>query len=150
MKKILFVSVVGMVLTACVNVQAVKSLSVEDARNSDPINGATAGCSSFGVSKDCNIISGATRVVSIEGSKMRIAGSEDGRTVMIMHDSDECGITETDCQTKVNNRNYAAIKKYYSSIGVSISSVRAIAAADFIGGYSLTLDNDGYSVLEKL
>jgi hypothetical protein len=145
--KLIPVIFVSALLTACVNLQAVKDASVTDARNFEPINGVTAGCDSMELTRDCSILNGATKIIEIEGQKLRVASNGSGSIVMIMHDEDECGMTEIDCQTTVNNRNYGLLKEFYSNNGINITAVHAVAAGGVIAGYKLVLDQDGYSVI---
>ncbi len=147
MKKIWFIVITCMFITSCVNTTVIKEISVEDAKQASPINGVTAGCSGMGLTRDCSSMNGATRVVVVKGKNIRVSANDAGTTILLMHDTNECGLTEVKCQTDVNNRNYQLLKTYYLTKNVSINKVETVAAGKSVAGYLLQLNSDGYSIL---
>jgi hypothetical protein len=143
-KKKVLVSVFFMFLAGCVNVGVIKSISVNDAKMNEPINAVSAGCKGLGITRDCDDIIGANRVIMIEKYKMRVASNNQGTSILVMYDNDECGLGKAVCQTLASNRNYWLIKNVLERNNVTINEVKAMAINDFIVGYALTLNKDGY------
>jgi hypothetical protein len=147
-KKNVLVSVVFMFLAGCVNVGVIKSISVNDAKMNEPINAVSAGCKGLGITRDCDDIIGANRLIIIEKNKIRVASNNQGTSILVMYDNDECGLGKAVCQTLASNRNYWLIKNVLERNNVTINEVKAMAINDFIVGYALTLNKDGYSHLK--
>lgn len=145
MKKILCLISSATLLVGCVNADAVRSITVDDAKDSEIINGATVSCSGLGITRDCNLTQGATRVISVEGRSMRVASNDSGTAILMMFDNEVCGITQTECMTKESNSNYLSLKDFYVNRSINIESVQPVAASDFIAGYYFSLSQDGYS-----
>ncbi|MCG7529899.1 hypothetical protein MHM98_00795 [Psychrobium sp. MM17-31] len=147
-KNIALLLATSMLTFGCVNADAISNLVVEDALYSPPINGITAGCSSMGVKKDCDNISGANKKITINGVRMRVAGSSDGRRILVMYSSDRCGFGDSSCQTRASNSAYYVVKNRLTRNGVSIEKVTPVAVSDFINGYLIQVDADGYSLID--
>ncbi|RCU49608.1 hypothetical protein EZV61_15315 [Corallincola luteus] len=152
MKAIILASFTALVLSGCVSVDvdAVQRVSVKEARNTQPIDGTAATCSSMGeLTKSCDNWDGANKEIEIDGHKMRIGANEAGTTVLIMFHSDDCGVSELPCMTGASNTAYKLLKRHYENADINIISVQAFAVGEYVAGYLITLDKDGFSVFEN-
>lgn len=131
----------------CVNVNLIRVQAVEDAINSEPINAITAGCTGLGLTKDCDSYSGANRIVTLKGIKMRVAGDESGGRILLMLHENECDLGQLACKTNASNRNYHIVKSIFMENNVTIIDVKALFTGNSIVGYSFFVDDDGYSLL---
>jgi hypothetical protein len=120
---------------------------IEDAINSEPINAITAGCTGLGLTKDCDSYSGANRIVTLKGIKMRVAGDESGGRILLMLHENECDLGQLACKTNASNRNYHIVKSIFMENNVTIIDVKALFTGNSIVGYSFFVDDDGYSLL---
>lgn len=107
--------------------------------------------------QDCSYFSGATRTVEFDGHKLRIAGSNDGRILMVTEDSPILhGVTDgltlgfSDTRSDANIECFEVVKVKLLSSNINI--IRTIKIVDGYGridGYLLELDSDGYSLLKE-
>ncbi len=116
---------------------------VEDAEGVEPVSGLSASCSKpFPVERDSSIMSGSTREIEIEGVEIKVAGSEDGRHVLMMPPK-----LGTQAVTNESNRRYQIVKATLAAEGVGVRSVVPMVQSGLVMGYYLELDGDGYAVL---
>ncbi len=147
-RKVLVV-LVSVMLTSCMNPQAIVNNSVSDAQSSDPINVIAASCESLGITRDCSTINGAERKIVLEGIPMKVSANDEGTIIFTMNDSSECALGDNGCITLANNRNYRALKRNFEKAGISILSVSPVGMMDVVAGYLIKLDSDGYSLVTK-
>jgi len=150
MKKFLYIFLVFMV-TGCVSRNSVRRVAVFEAQCEEAVNGAWASCKKpIKISQDCNVWIGAKRRIQLIGYKIRVAASSDGKIILIMADSDECGGIDANCQNNANNRNYLLLKNLFLRNEIKIKKTIPMANSDWIIGYYLFLDKEGYSLLKPL
>jgi hypothetical protein len=136
---------------ACVNQQTIAKLSVAEVGENEVLNAVSMGCNSpYSLPQDCDVWQGANRMISIDGNKIRIGGSENGRLVLIMPDRAECSVFATDCVTITSNRNARLILDLLQKEGFRVEKVVPVATIHIIAGYLIFLNKDGYTFLKKL
>jgi len=135
-------------LCACASNRQVQKMAVPMAADQEPVYGTSAWCTSPEIlTQDCHLLHGANRLVELKERRFRIAGNKNGDVVLMMIDSEECGLYANDCWTRASNRNFVLIKNALAKVGVSVLSARAVVMFDYICGYYLYLDKDGYTAL---
>lgn len=135
---------------ACVNQQSIAKLSVSPVDDQEAINAVSMGCNSpYPLPQDCDVWQGANRVISVNGNKIRVGASENGRLVLMMPHKDECGIFATDCLTIASNRNARVLKDLLEKEGIGTEKIIPVATIHTIVGYVIFLDRDGYTLLKK-
>lgn len=124
---------------------------VEDASPEEWVSEWKASCSEpYRLTQDCSDLSGARREVIIEGIRLKVAGSEDGKIVLIM-DSKTIGEgfkTPIEQSSKNINLGYNAVKKELTEQNIQIEKAVAVKLLDQVRGYYLILDGDGYSIIK--
>jgi len=148
MKKILYIFLVFMV-AGCVNKNAVRRAVVSDASCEEIVNAAWASCDEpIKLSQDCNIWIGAKKKIKLLGDIIRVSASSDGKIILISADRDGCDLGDGDCWTNANNRNYRMLKNLFLRNEIKIEKIIPFANSDWISGYYLFLDKEGYSLLK--
>lgn len=96
----------------------------------------------YKLGQDCTIWSGAKRTIWIEEQEMKIAGSDDGKIVLVMHDRlvDEASVLA--CFNLVRD-------ELLEKAGIHIMNVVKVVNKGKIKGFVLELDGDGYSFLRN-
>ena len=136
----------GLFLAACGTVTAI----VPDAEGVDRISAVTMGCNKpHKLTQDCSGFSGATRLVELSGVQFKIAGSGDGRVVLLMG-AKQISDAHKGKSTEVANVAYEVTKKYLLDQGVKITLVEPVASGSLLAGYAITTDSDAYSLLKTL
>jgi len=108
-------------------------------------SGIAATCNNpFALSQDCSNWSGAKRKIKINGVEAKIAGSEDGKVVMVMGPSLFSGSLSINAD-KALDETANVLKEN----GIAIKKVTGITLGKNIAGYFIELDGDGYKVLKK-
>lgn len=139
MKKIL-IAISALALTACVSTPA-----------SYQYNGkvlgtysTAAGCGTLKLEQDCSQVTGATRKITIDGTPLRISGSEDGKVVFVMSNSsflpDEAALS----------KGAQTIEAFLGERGVDILETKVMVGSGKVFGVHYTLSEDGYSALTQL
>jgi hypothetical protein len=109
----------------------------------ETISGISLTCKKpFAFERDCSNWSGPKRRIEVRGFEAKIAGSADGRTVVVMNASV--------WRQRIFSATYKAVETELRSHGVGIRRVTAISMLGRVHGYILELDGDGYSILEAL
>lgn len=134
-----------------------RNKAVPEASGQPTVSAAAASCQSpYELTQDCSIWSGAKREIQIEGFAVRIAGSFDGRTVLVMDknwllNAFKTGLVfETkDFASEANNTSFDAVKNTLLANGIKVERVVTMASLGSIYGYYLFLDSDGYSLLKR-
>lgn len=130
----------ALLLTACTNTPTIITFNDQSVGTYNP----AAGCASLLLQQDCSKVIGATRNIKIDETELRIAGSADGRTVLIMSKPtlapDIIGL----------KRGAAAVKSFFIRKGIDIVETKVIYGDNVIVGYHYTVDVDGYSYLKTL
>ena len=97
----------------------------------------------FNFTQSCNGFFGSSKKIQINDAKMRIAGSDDGKSVMVMKSS-----VLTLAFTSAG-KTLDEIRQVLSENSISVLNVKAIKYSNNLEGYIISLDGDGYSVLKN-
>ena len=110
----------------------------------------------YKLTQDCSNAMGARRTIRIGDKKIKIAGTEDGKTVLIMdaHPIRNAALTGAtlflyNAQSKENNYSYTRVRWALEQNGIHILKVVPMYSTGSVDGYFLELDGDGYSVLKQ-
>lgn len=110
----------------------------------------------YPLSQDCSYWSGGTRKVEIEGFEVKIAGSADGTTVLVIDSGWSPGLLESglmfervDVGSVTKRTSFDVIKNTLLENDITISEVVPVTAFGTVAGYYLILGSDGYAVLKK-
>lgn len=110
------------------------------------IGGMGMTCSSpYKLERDCSFWSGPERSVTLEARTLLIAGSKDGRAVVVM-----APITMSATSNHFANVRYLSVKRWLGEQGIKVTRVRVVVTLGSILGYAMELDGDGYSLLAAL
>ena len=111
------------------------------------INGALATCSSpYPLSQSCNLWSGAARPIQVGGRKLRIAGSADGRIILIK----DAALVPKESVTSRGSSAYQAVQQALGAARVRILKQRDLTApGGKMMGFFLETDGDAYHVLTQ-
>lgn len=130
---------------------------VYDATKEESLNTLATTCSSpYQLTRDCSNMSGAMRKVKMGEVVLAVAGSDDGRVVMVMdpsavsHALSDFFLLNSPTHSQANNSGYYTLSQFLATKGVTVTRVRAMESLGNIDGYMLELDKDGYSLLEAL
>lgn len=132
---------------------------VNDAIGEDAISFGRMSCKKpYVLSQDCSIFGGAKRKIIIDGFKVKVAGSENGQTILVMDggglanelkDAFKLNIGKSNVSEGTNN-SFDAVKKFLTDKGIEIYRVRPVVKGSGIKGYVLELNADGYSLIKEL
>lgn len=122
-----------LMLAACGSMPPV----VPDAEGMQAVSAIAMGCNKpYKLTQDCSGLSGAKRKIDLSGVEFKIAGSEDGTTVLIMN-------------SKRANVAYEVSKKALLEAGVAVTKVEPVASGALLAGYIVTADADAYQLLSE-
>ncbi len=129
-------------LTACTNTPTTISFNNQSVGTYNP----TAGCTKLLLQQDCSKVVGATRNIIIDEIELRIAGSLDGRALLIM--SKPKILARPDNVALKNGKT--AVDNFFARRDIAIVETKPIYGNNVIIGFHYTFDVDGYSQLKKL
>lgn len=95
--------------------------------------------------RDCSTLFGPKREVELGGVSFKLAGSADGRHVLVMRLSNRAAATGR--LDEESRHAYLAVRDALREGGVGIVAVTPVEASGKRMGYLLELDRDGYDVL---
>ncbi len=133
---------------------------VEKRRN-ETLRAAQVTCNKpYKLDQDCNSIVGARRSVEVNGFHMKIAGSGDGKVVLLMgscHSHKDVKLdlsrnpTEDDPSYVPAEMSscFDAAKNEFAASNINILKISKLVNNGYINGYILHLDGDGYSILKQ-
>lgn len=105
--------------------------------------------------QDYGMLSGAKRTLNIDGTDVKVAGTEDGKTVLIMDAHPIINalveppfMLNNPTHSEAVNEGCLAVQKVLSDNHVEILLTRPIMEVGNIDGYVLELADDGYSLLK--
>ncbi len=128
-------------LTACTNTPTIISFNDQSIGTYNP----TAGCSKLLLQQDCSRAVGATRNITIDEIELRIAGSINGRALLIMS---KPRLARPDSVALKNGK--IAVDNFFARRDIAIIETKPIYGNNVIIGFHYTLDVDGYSQLKAL
>ena len=103
-------------------------------------NTFAASCRKPTAFEDCNAWKGPKRLVQIGGLAFRVAGSTDGRQVIVMTDRIETQLVYEQAATQV--------ERVATDLGAKLVRVEGLASFEAVDGYVLTFDRDVYSTVK--
>jgi len=110
----------------------------------------------YSLIQDCSNFSGAQREILIDGQKLKVAGTADGKVILVMNNNYmrneltlalTLGIAENN--SRESNDAMSAVEKLFSENGIGILKKTRMGTRLTTVGYLLELDQDGYSLLKK-
>jgi hypothetical protein len=108
----------------------------------DELSAITVTCNKpYKIEQDCSIWSGATRLIKIKDQKIRVAGSDDGKIILV---KDKL-ITNDESVFAC----FELVREELLSKGISIMKVTKLMTLGEVKGCILELDGDGYSILKE-
>jgi len=127
---------------------------VTDAQGNESLNTLGVSCSTpYKLTQDCSNFSGATRTITLDGFEVNIAGSSDGKVVMVMdanllkNSFSDIFTLNSKTHSDASNTSYHAVKKALSKHGITIFKALPMRLLGNTDGYVLELDSDGYKIL---
>jgi len=140
------IAVFALALGACGTVTAI----VPDAEGVNHVSAIGMGCNKpYKLSRDCSGFSGATRLVELSDFQFKIAGSEDGRTVLIMG-AKQFRNAASGKDAEVANIAYEVTKKYLLEENIEITLTEPVSSGSLLAGYIISANGDAYSKLSML
>lgn len=113
---------------------------VPDAVGTDSISAIALGCGEpWNLTQDCSVMSGAKKKLLVSGVKIGVAGSEDGKTTLLM--GGFSGAT--------SNSGYEAAKAVLLERGIAIESVVPVVSSGTVFGYIFQTDVPSYHIWEE-
>lgn len=114
-----------------------------------PIVGATSvNCKKpVELPRDCSSISGPKRLIEVSGVRMRIAGSADGRTILLAGPNPNSD-SLAGAHAQITNSAYEVVKRELVRRGIRMTRVDPIASMGSLFGYLVYYDGDAYTALE--
>lgn len=111
------------------------------------MSGALATCNSpYRLTQSCNIWSGAGRNIEVGGRKLKIAGSADGRIILIK----DAALVPKESVTSRGSSAYQAVKQALGAARVRILKQRDLTApGGKMMGFFLETDGDAYRILTQ-
>jgi len=109
------------------------------------VSGITATCNEpYKLTRSCNIFTGPSRSITVGGQKLKIAGSADGRVVLIRSAS----LLDLNVTTS-GSPQYEAVRVALNRANLHILRQRDMVTSGSPVGFFLELDGDGYSALTQ-
>jgi hypothetical protein len=110
------------------------------------VNGATATCSNpYPLTQSCNIWSGASRRIDLGGRKLKIAGSADGRIILIR----DAALLPKNAVSSKGSAQYDAVQAALHRSGIRVLKQRDMVSAGKTVGFFLETDGNAYAALTK-
>jgi hypothetical protein len=139
----LVIATVGVALTACISTPTVvshKGLPVT------AINAVSMSCSDpYALAQDCSVWSGATLRVKLSDLTSKVAGTSDGRVILVM--SEKRGLlTPTQYQAELAAD---AVQAAAATVDAKLLKLEGLATGGSVPGYILHFDKDVYTTLKK-
>ena len=129
--------------------------TVPDTSDAESINTISMTCQSpYELAQDCSGWSGATRTVMIDGFEVKVAGSADGKVILVMdahlmaNTFSDIGLLNSPTNSKASNDSFYAVRSLMTAAGIQIQRVRPLRSFGNVNGYILELTSDGYTVLK--
>lgn len=136
----------ALVLGACGTATAI----VPDAEGVDHISAVGMGCKKpYELTQSCSGFSGATQLVEVSGFRFKIAGSSDGKTVLMMG-AKPTSDAWSGKSAETANVAYEVTKKLLAENGVNVVKVEPVSSLSTLAGYVISTDSDAYKVLSEL
>ncbi|MCW1885314.1 hypothetical protein OKA04_11285 [Luteolibacter flavescens] len=110
------------------------------------VSGLTATCSNpYPLTQSCNIWSGAARRIEVGGQKLKIAGSADGKIILIR----DAGLVPKNAVSSKGSAQYDAVKAALEASGVWVLKQRDMVSAGKTVGFFLETSGDAYGAITK-
>lgn len=109
----------------------------------------------YKLTEDCSFWSGATRKIEINGVRAKIAGTADGKIILLMSGShilnsikDGLSLGIGDTRSKPTHKCLEVVKPLLQSMDIKILKVTKLVSYGAVDGYFLELSDDGFSILK--
>lgn len=103
-----------------------------------------AGCGTLMLDNDCSQMSGSTREIEIEGTKLRISGGDSGKIVFVM------SLPKFMPDEQALSKGTKSIEQFLQSKNIQVMETKVMYGSGKVFGVHYTLDNDGYTYLKEL
>jgi len=135
-----------LLLGACGTVTAI----VPDADGVEHVSAIGMGCNKpYKLTQDCSGFSGATRLIEVSGFRFKIAGSDDGSTVLMMG-AKPMSDAWTGKSTETANVAYELTKKHLLENGIAVKLAEPVSSGSMLAGYLITTDGDAHAILSQM
>lgn len=129
-------------LAACVSNPPVL---VPDSAGNAAISAVGMTCSKpYELVKDCSGLSGPTREISLSGLSMKVAGSDDGRVIVVF------GTSSLRPNMQEINTSFEIVKGKLGEQGVALMKVTPVVSSNILFGYAIEVDKPAYDDLVAL
>ncbi|WP_419535605.1 hypothetical protein [Endozoicomonas sp.] len=139
MKKAVIISAV-LLLSGCASTPEVVDFNGKSAGTYS----AAAGCGTLMLDNDCSQMSGSTREIEIEGTKLRISGGDSGKIVFVM------SLPKFMPDEQALSKGTKSIEQFLQSKNIQVMETKVMYGSGKVFGVHYTLDNDGYTYLKEL
>ena len=127
---------------------------VTDANGNESISTLWMTCSNpYVLTQNCSAWNGAAKEIEINGFEINIAGSENGKVVLVM-DSDwlsnvlgDVFTLNSPTHSEATNTSFDVIKNVLKEKGIVLKKVIPVQSSGNIDGYIVELGSDGYKEL---
>ncbi|MEX2961554.1 hypothetical protein [Microbulbifer sp. TYP-18] len=141
MIKNILIIFIATLLTACISNPPVL---VPDSLKNDSISAIGMTCNSpYKLEQDCSSLSGPTKKVFISGVEMKVAGTSDGKVIVMF------GASSISPNMQEINTSYELIKRELVSNEVDILKVTPVISSNILFGYAIETDKSAYSFISK-
>jgi hypothetical protein len=107
------------------------------------VSAVSMSCTSpYALTQDCSAWSGAALRIKLKDRVVKVAGSADGKTILVMTDQKTLP-TQYETEQAADSVQEVAIAR-----GVKLVKLEALAIGGSVPGYILTFDSDVYSLLK--
>jgi len=121
---------------------------VELAADVEPIAYSEVTCKSpFPLKRSCSRSRGAKKRVELESLDLRLAGSKDGRILLVMPE-DSLERAELGTATGVSNEGFYIVSDLATRAGVPAVRATALLAGREVVGYLVEFDGDAWEALD--
>ncbi|MBQ0800088.1 MAG: hypothetical protein KBT63_12475 [Porticoccaceae bacterium] len=133
--------IISVFLVACVSNPPIL---VPDSAGNEFISAVSMSCSKpYKLEQDCSGFSGPTKKINLSGVEMKVAGTADGKVVVLFGGKNKGSRGET------TNLGYEMMKRELSQNNVNILKATPIVSSNILFGYALETDKPTYQLLSK-
>lgn len=109
----------------------------------------------YDLTQDCNNWAGASRKIVINDFDIKVAGSEDGKVVLVMdahlfkNSLKSPFSLYSKSHTEASNNSFKSVSELFEQKGIKILRVLPLRSFENIDGYVMELNEDGYTILKE-
>jgi len=144
-------------MSTLIGCETVRGASGEKLKRGDYISTLSVSCDNpYRLTEDCSKMMGAKRKIKMGDHKAKIAGTADGKIILVMDNSLFLNALQEGFTLGINNVHtestqsaFEEIRKLFNSYSIKIEDVKVMGSKlSGTDGYFLILDKDGYSLLK--